>query len=91
MSSVVVDRIAAKIREVDKDYHRLVLVATPPRTGASAALRKAADRFGARPVNVNLEVSRRLMDVPVYQRAVGFARVLDDLAAVRLNRHYYAT
>ena len=81
VSSVVVDRIAAKIRAAENDYHRLVLVVSREPTATAEALRKAADRFGVQPVNVNLEVSRRLMDVPVDQRAVRFARVLEEVAA----------
>ena len=79
--SAVVDRIVAKIRQIENDYHRLVLVVDSSRSGRSEALRMVADRFGSRLMNVNLEVSRKLMDVPVSRRAVTFAQALDEVVA----------
>lgn len=54
------DRIERRAREAASLHHRLVLVAGPPGSGKTMALRKLRDRTGAPLVNAGLELSRRM-------------------------------
>jgi len=60
-------------------YHRLVLVVGPSRSRKTATLRAAAAHAGAPVMNLNLELSRRLLDLTARQRLLAVPRVLDDL------------
>lgn len=44
-------------------YHRLVLLVGPVGAGKETVLRVAAERCDGRLINVNLELSRRLLDL----------------------------
>lgn len=74
----VVERLVAEIRTVQTSYHRLVLLVGPTDSGKGTALQQAADRVGGRLLNLNLEMSRRLLDLTTGQRALKFAQVLDE-------------
>ena len=62
-------------------HHRLVLVVGAAGSGKTGALRKAAARTGAPLLNVNLEISRRLLDIAGRRRALQVQRVLDGVTA----------
>ena len=59
------EEVIEKIREAGRRYHRLVLVVGVAGTGKTAALMSVAGRTGAPLVNVNLELSRRTLDLEV--------------------------
>lgn len=60
-------------------YHRLVLVVGPSGSGKTATLRAVAAYAGTPVLNLNLELSRRLLDLTARQRLLEVPRVLDDL------------
>ena len=60
-------------------YHRLILVVGPGGSGKTATLRAVAAHAGAPVLNLNLELSRRLLDLTARQRLLEVPRVLDDL------------
>ena len=60
-------------------YHRLILVVGPGGSGKSVTLRAVAARVRAPVLNLNLELSRRLLDLTARQRLLEVPRVLDDL------------
>lgn len=64
-------------------YHRLILVAGPGGSGKTAALQAVAQRTGAPVVNLNLELSRRLLDLSARERALAVPRLLDDVIGRR--------
>ena len=87
----IVDQLVGEIQKVEGSYHRLVLLVGPVGSGKSAALRLAAERVSGRLLNLNLELSRQLLDLTVEQRALRFAQVLDEVlgpakSPVFLNR-----
>ena len=59
-------------------YSRLVLAVGPIGTGKTALLRTVHDRTGAPLVNVNLHLSRRLLDLSERDRAIRLPRILDE-------------
>lgn len=60
-------------------YHRLVLVVAPSGSGKTAVLRSVAQAHGVPCTNVNLELSKRMLDLTTKQRAIHAAEVLRDV------------
>lgn len=60
-------------------YHRLILLVGPPRTGKTSALRDLAEERGWPLVNVNLELSERLLELTSKQRALRVPRILGEI------------
>lgn len=79
MGEPLSEKILARVGKVAELYHRLVLVAAPSGSGKTVALQDIARRTGAPLLNVNLEVSRRLLDLTEKQRALHLPRVLEDV------------
>ena len=81
MTRTLSEDVIEKIGEAGSLYHRLVLVVGAAGAGKTGALREVAARTGAPLVNVNLELSRRLLDLTGRQRAFQVQRLLDETAA----------
>ena len=75
------ERVIQEIGEAGSLYHRLVLVVGAAGAGKTAALREAAERIGAPLVNVNLELSRSMLDLTERQRPLQVRRLLEGIAA----------
>jgi predicted ATP-binding protein involved in virulence len=60
-------------------YHRLVLLVAPAGAGKTAILQDVRERTGVPLLNVNLELSRRMLDLTERQRALQLPRLLSDL------------
>ena len=77
----MVHQLTAQIRRARGLYHRLVLLAGPGGSGKTAAMHRAAERTGGHLLNLNLELSRRLLDLDLteHQRALRVPRVLEDI------------
>ena len=75
------EEVLEKIREAGSQYHRLVLVVGVAGTGKTATLRDVAGRIGALLVNVNLELSRRMLDLVERQRPLQVRRLLSRTVA----------
>lgn len=60
-------------------YHRLVLVVAPAGSGKTAALVEVANQKGCRYINLNLELSRRLLDLTERQRILQLPRLVDEI------------
>lgn len=80
MAAPLSERIRLKIREAAELYHRLILVVGPPRSGKTIALQELAADDGRPLLNVNLNLSRVLLELSHRQRAVQVPRRLADLA-----------
>ena len=57
-------------------YHRLVLVVAPLGAGKTAALREVAQQTGYNYINVNLELSRCMLELTQRQRQLQASRLL---------------
>jgi len=88
MATPIADRIQELIPQANQLYHRLILVVGPSGSGKTVALQHVAQSQGAAPINVNLELSRRMLELTEQQRALQAATILgkivdeaaDDLA-----------
>jgi len=79
MAEPLADRIIKSIGQAAELYHRLVIVAAPSGAGKTAALQEVQARTRAPLINVNIELSRRLLDLTERQRALQLPRLLAEI------------
>jgi hypothetical protein len=82
MAEPLADQIIRKVKQAAELYHRLLLVVAPAGAGKTTALHDVHDRTGAPLVNVNLELSRRMLDLTERQRALQLPRLLREIACL---------
>jgi len=79
MGEPLTDQILRRLDQVAGLYHRLVLVVAPSGGGKTEALRGVAGRTRAPLINVNLELSSRMLDLTERQRALRLPRLLGEV------------
>jgi len=72
-------RVLRRIEEAKSLYHRLVLVVGPAGSGKTKALKETAASTSAPVINVNLELSRRMLELTERQRALQLPRLLGEI------------
>lgn len=82
----LVDQLVAKVEDACRQYHRLVLLAGPSGAGKTSALMALAQRIGAARVNINAELSQRLLDLTERQRALQLAGIVEEIVSVASER-----
>jgi hypothetical protein len=82
MAAQLADEIMEKLRYARSLYDRLLLVVGPEGSGKTSALREVGHRVGAAVANVNLELSRRLLDLTEQQRAIQIGRHLNRIVGM---------
>ncbi len=78
MGQTLAGQILVRIDEVSHLYHRLVLVVGPAGSGKTSALQEVSASTSAPVINVNLELSRRMLDLTERQRALQLPRLLGE-------------
>jgi len=73
------DQLVEKIKEAPSLYNRLVLFVAPSGSGKTSALREAQQSLSAPLLNVNLKISRRMLELTDRQRALQAPRLLEDI------------
>jgi len=73
------DSIFAQIKAAAALYHRLVFVVAESGSGKTKILREVSDELQAPFVNVNLELSRRMLDLTEKQRTLQLPRLLREI------------
>ena len=76
---ILADRVVQKIGQAAELYHRLVMLVAPAGMGKTAALQNVHERTAAPLVNVNLELSRRMLVLTERQRALQLPRLLAEI------------
>lgn len=79
MAGLLADQIVRKMKQADGLYHRLMLVVAPAGAGKTTALRDVQERVGAPLINVNLGLSRRMLDLTERRRALQLPRLLREI------------
>jgi hypothetical protein len=72
-------QIMRQLPEVAHLYYRLLLVVSPSGAGKTAALQEVSTQTGIRYINVNVELSRRLLELTQRQRKLFTLRLLEDI------------
>jgi DNA replication protein DnaC len=75
------DRIRRFAEEAPGYYHRLLLVVGPFGSGKTALLQQTAKALAAPLLNVNLDLSRLLLDLTQRQRLLQLPRLLDEIVS----------
>lgn len=76
MTATAADRLAQELHAATGRYFRLVLLFGRP-GAAEAVLRELSRRTGARRINVSLELSRHLLELPLRERPRGVLSLLE--------------
>ncbi len=79
MTSDLVWRVTEAIRHAEQHSEQLVLLVGPGGRGKTAALEEVAEQTGNPLVNVNLELSRRLLNFTSSQRPLQVRRLLGEV------------
>lgn len=72
-------QIMRKIGEARELYHRLILMVSPAGSGKTSSLQEVSASASAPLINVNLELSRRMLDLTERQRALQLPRLLGGI------------
>ena len=81
MADSLADQIMKKVGPAASLYNRLVLVVAPAGTGKTTALQDVRNRTGAPLVNVNIELSRRMLELTERQQALQLPRLLREIVS----------
>jgi len=81
MAESLAEQILCKIGPVSELYHRLMIVAAPTGAGKTRTLQEVHQRTSAPLINVNLELSRRMLDLTERQRALQLPRLLGEIVS----------
>jgi hypothetical protein len=76
MADTLADKVIQKIDQAAELYHRLILLVAPAGAGKTAALQEVRKRTSAPLINVNLELSQRMLDLTERQRALQLPHIL---------------
>ena len=68
-----------KIAEASVLYHRLVLLVAPAGSGKTTVLQEVCESIGAPMINVNLELSKKMLDLTERQRVLQLPRLLQGM------------
>ena len=79
MTESLADQIVQKINQAAALYYRLILVVAPTGVGKTAALQDVQDRTGAHLINVNLALSRHLLELTERQRILQLLPLLEKI------------
>src|SRR5947207_14729168 len=74
-------QLGQAIQQAASQYYRLVVLAGAPGSGKTAALQAVAQKLGCPLVNVNLELSRRMLELTRTQRSRQVERLLKEVVA----------
>ncbi len=81
MAEPLADRLISKIDQATDLYHRLVILAGAAGTGKTAVLRTVHEKTAAPLININLELSRQLLDLTARQRSLQLPILLANIVA----------
>jgi len=73
------DSILEQIRAAEAIYNRLVFVVADSGSGKTQVLREIAGELQAPLININLEISRRMLDLTERQRTLQLPRLLREI------------
>lgn len=76
--------IIRKIEESKSQYYRLILIVGPANSGKTTLLQDIGREIGSEILNVNLELSKSLLELSHKQRMRKVAQCLSDI----INNHY---
>ncbi len=79
MEELITDQIMQKIIHADELYYRLIILVAPAGSGKTAILQGIQEQKSYQLVNINLELSRRMLELTERQRALQLPRLLSEI------------
>lgn len=79
MAEPLANQIISKVERAVELYNRILLVVALAGAGKTAAFRDVRDRIGAPLVNINLELTRQMLELTRRQRALQLPRLLSEI------------
>lgn len=76
-----IEQLEQAIQQAAGQYFRLVILAGTPGSGKTAALQSVAQKLGCQLVNVNLELSKKMLELTRTQRSRQVERLLKEVIA----------
>jgi ABC-type uncharacterized transport system ATPase component len=80
-TALAITKLEAVIEQAPSQYFRLVFLAGAPGSGKTAILQAVASKTGCALVNVNLELSKRMLELTRTQRSRQVERLLKEVIA----------
>ena len=80
-SDAPLNQLEEAIQQASSQYFRLVILAGLPGSGKTATLQSIGHRLGCQVVNVNLELSKRMLELTRTQRSRQVERLLKEVIA----------
>ena len=78
-NSIFVDHVLEKLGFVNRQFYRLLLIVGPSERGQENIVNQVSEKINAPVVNINLDVSRQLLELPEKQRSLNVAKILDPI------------
>ena len=79
MAEPLYNQVMRQLAQAPGLYYRLVLVVAPKGAGKTVALQEVAAGTGTLVINVNLELSQRMLDLTERQRSLRVLRFLEEI------------
>ncbi len=79
MAEPLAEQIIHTIDQAAQLYYRLILVVAQSGMGKTMALREVSKRLGFQYININLELSQRLLVLTERQRSLQVSRLLNEI------------
>ncbi len=81
MNQEMINRLLASIEQAANLYYRLVIIVAPSGEGKTEVLKEVSNRLKLPIINMNLELSRLLLDLTQKQRTLQLPKILEDIVA----------
>jgi len=79
MAESLYNQVMRQLEQAAGLYYRLVLVVAPRGGGKTVALQEVVARTGVLVINVNLELSQRMLELTERQRSLRVPRLLEEI------------
>lgn len=76
---LIMDEIIQKIREAKEKYHRLVFIVGQQKSGKTELLNGLSRLLNIVPISINLELSRKLLEINEKKRSIYLDKLMYDL------------
>jgi len=81
MAESIEEKVVKSINAVEEMYHRLVLIVGKSGTGKTAIIQRLAKQYETTPININLHLSKELLELTEKQRQLKLSKLLDEAVA----------
>ncbi len=79
MVELLSSQLNSQLNSAAELYYRLIVVVVPPCRSQTISFRKVAEGINCRYININLELSRRLLELTQRQQVLRVQQLLEDI------------